>query len=92
MISLNGIDVEVTKFPDGTSQVWKLPNIPLLESNIEWNFQHEGEIMYLAQLVHLLRTEGTHKFIFVGQRREIFANLNLISCTQVPCRPTIFSC
>lgn len=61
MISLNGIDIEVTKFPDGTSQVWKLPNIPLLESNIEWNFQHEGEIMYLAQLVHLLRTEGTQR-------------------------------
>lgn len=57
MILLNGVEVNVTKFPDGTSQVWKLEE-NLLNLNyymVEWKFQDEGEFMHLAQLVDLLR-------------------------------------
>lgn len=57
MIKVNGEDINVTLFPDNTSQVWKLSD-RILEAksfNIEWNFQHEGEIFHLQQLVSLIR-------------------------------------
>lgn len=59
MIKLNGFPIDVTHFPDNTSQVWKLPEELLAESNrfhISWRFSHEGEIMHLAQLAHLLHS------------------------------------
>lgn len=55
MIKLNGVEIKPTIFPDKTSQVWKVPEHLLTsDSVIEWNFEHEGEIMHLAQLKHLL--------------------------------------
>lgn len=57
MILLNGNSVNTTIFPDNTSQVWKLPEQILNETNyahITWEFSHEGEFMQLAQLKHLL--------------------------------------
>lgn len=58
MISLNGQPIIPTIFPDKTSQVWKLP-----ENSIEntfahyifWEFEEEAELIWLAQLVDLLR-------------------------------------
>lgn len=44
-------------FSDNTSQVWKLPDGILNNSNyavVEWEFEHEGEFMHLAQLKDLL--------------------------------------
>jgi ribose-phosphate pyrophosphokinase len=45
-----------TIFPDGTSQVWKLPLDKMKSElvNVDWEFQHEGEFMQLAQLKRLL--------------------------------------
>lgn len=47
--------VSPTIFPDGTSQVWKLPdwvhNIPV---RIEWYYENESELIHLNQLVDLL--------------------------------------
>lgn len=57
MLSVNGKEINVTHFPDGTSQVWQLKELP--EScTIDWDFSNEGEVMELVQLVHLLRVEG----------------------------------
>lgn len=56
MIMLNGEIIEVTQFPDGTTQVWKLSPDLINKSHhkIVWNFSHEAEILYLAQLKALL--------------------------------------
>lgn len=53
-IKLNGEIVDVTIFPDNTSQVWKLPKISEKEAIIVWEFQYEHEFMHLAQLKDLL--------------------------------------
>lgn len=46
VIKINGIPVNVTMFPDRTSQVWKLPKKleTELSLDIEWEFEHEGEL------------------------------------------------
>lgn len=59
MITLNGYRIVPTIFPDGTSQVWKIPdtyvfNIPCML--VEWFFESEAEFMHLAQLNTILRT------------------------------------
>lgn len=55
MITVNGFKVQPTMFPDGTSQVWRLPPINTYSQNtIEWKFENEAEFMHLAQLKHLL--------------------------------------
>lgn len=47
-----------TIFPDGTSQVWKLPEVLLKKTVfpviIEWAFYNEAEFLHLAQLKDLL--------------------------------------
>ena len=55
MITVNGIEVKPTIFPDGTSQVWKLPNEAFISSVVViWKFENEAEFMHLAQLSTLL--------------------------------------
>lgn len=60
MISINGIPIIPTIFPDGTSQVWKLNDklIKYVQQNDEvtvtWNFNNEAELIHLAQLKTLL--------------------------------------
>lgn len=57
MIYLNGKPLNITLFPDKTSQVWKLSEFLLKETNwfdIQWQFSHEGEFMQIAQLKMLL--------------------------------------
>lgn len=57
MVLLNGKPINVTIFSDKTSQVWKLPEQILNETNfanVTWKFEHEGEFMHLAQLKALL--------------------------------------
>jgi ribose-phosphate pyrophosphokinase len=62
MLTLNGEQVNVTLFPDGTSQVWNIPLDTLSKHVnsrifiIDWNFSHEGELFQLCQLVDLLKT------------------------------------
>lgn len=63
MITLNGHPIPVTFFSDRTSQVWKLPFVVLPQSDIEWKFEHEGELMHLAQLVDLLRENDVETLI-----------------------------
>jgi ribose-phosphate pyrophosphokinase len=51
--------VRPTIFPDGTSQVWKLPVEDLRSScRVTWHFEHEGELMHLLQLLDLCNCHG----------------------------------
>ncbi len=57
MITVNDHVVEPTHFPDGTQQVWKLPDRVLDKRVfiIEWKFSAEHEFVTLLQLCWLLR-------------------------------------
>jgi ribose-phosphate pyrophosphokinase len=63
MIYLNGDPVNVTLFPDNTSQVWKLNEGHLSQerATILWEYSHEGEIMHLVQLKNLLDVYGVDR-------------------------------
>lgn len=57
MITVNGIyKVEPARFPDGTTQVWKLPEEILAaeEIRVDWRFEREDEFFSLMQLRALL--------------------------------------
>lgn len=58
MILLNGKKIDVTMFPDKTSQVWNidLELSKLDHCDITWEFEHEGELMHVLQLNHLLKS------------------------------------
>jgi ribose-phosphate pyrophosphokinase len=63
MIRLNGVEIKPTIFPDGTSQVWKIPEDVfkirhVLEQDIVWDFENEAEFMHVAQLCDLLEARG----------------------------------
>lgn len=53
------IKFELSKFPDGTSQIWQLNPEPKRFSNIDvkWDFESENEVFYLCQLGYLLWQE-----------------------------------
>lgn len=82
MIYLNGSPINVTMFPDNTSQVWKLPENTLNTTNyanITWDFQHEGEFIHLAQLKHLLDYNGFTttlrlKYLPYGRQDKLVSN------------------
>lgn len=79
MLYLNGAPVEVTRFPDLTSQVWKLPESTFLSNKaaVLWEFSNEAEVMHLFQLQHLLdtrdiRTTLTIKYLpYARQDKEV---------------------
>jgi ribose-phosphate pyrophosphokinase len=55
VIKVNSVVIKPTIFPDGTSQVWKIPeSLRRRFVHVDWHFDHEGEIMHLAQLKRLL--------------------------------------
>ena len=61
MISLedeNTIEVNPTIFPDGCSQVWKLPDFVFYDQyqvyTIIWDFEHEAELFHVLQLSDLI--------------------------------------
>jgi ribose-phosphate pyrophosphokinase len=81
MIYLNDQLIVPTLFPDGTSQIWKLPE-SLLKSHkydVEWVFSHEGEFMHLAQLkdllnIYQLNTKLTLKYLPYARQDKQFGN------------------
>jgi ribose-phosphate pyrophosphokinase len=56
MFTINDVRVPVTVFPDGTSQIWKLPEEITQQSlvSIFWKFESEAEVFQLVQLKTLL--------------------------------------
>jgi len=63
MILLNDHEVTPTLFPDGTSQVWKIPgewfnkHSAITINTITWDFSYERELMPVLQLKNLLDKE-----------------------------------
>ena len=49
--------VTPTKFPDGTSQVWKLELAGMHIAKIVWDFEQEAELIWVNQLIALLQAE-----------------------------------
>ena len=61
MITINGSPLSVTRFPDNTTQVWKVPQIEIPDTNwvhIVWEYTQEGEFLQIAQLKDLLDARG----------------------------------
>jgi hypothetical protein len=63
MIKINGHKINVTMFPDGTSQVWKqspevLSALDEEVWNLEWIFENEGEIFQIYQFMWFARSLG----------------------------------
>lgn len=56
MIKVNDIAIKPTMFPDGTSQVWKLPPglFAFAYVKITWYFEHEREIMDICSIKALI--------------------------------------
>lgn len=59
MLLLNNVEIKPTIFPDGTQQVWKLPQELLSAGKkvIKWYFENDAELMTLIQLQHLVRAK-----------------------------------
>lgn len=56
------IKFEITKFPDGTTQTWKLDPEPKQYQEIEifWMFEHESELITILQLQSLIKSVGAY--------------------------------
>lgn len=64
MIYLNDIPINVTMFPDGTSQIWKIAEEQLNTARkVIWKFESEGEFIHLAQLVRLIDMTSKRRLI-----------------------------
>ena len=93
MIKLNGHIIEPTIFPDGTSQVWKIPEEvfkkrEVLEMSIVWDFRSESEFIHLAQLCDLLQSKGLEVdnlhipyFPYARQDKEVSNNTTFAKST-----------
>lgn len=69
MIYLNGTPLPTTRFPDNTSQVWKLENFQDIQKRtfckIEWDYTHEAELIEIAMLKDLLDKEGITSHLYI---------------------------
>jgi ribose-phosphate pyrophosphokinase len=59
LINDKEVPFEITKFPDGTSQVWKITKDIYVQDKlkIQWLFENEAELFHLCQLIQLLSTK-----------------------------------
>lgn len=81
MITVNSYALTPTIFPDGTSQIWKLPTeiICAEDLTIDWRFEAEREIFDLFSLRALLPLAKMHlyiPFLPYGRQDKIVANHN----------------
>jgi len=53
MILLDGKPINVTTFPDHTSQVWKVEGLEDAK-RVEWRYENDSEFLHLIQLIMLL--------------------------------------
>lgn len=67
MLSVNGVTVLPTIFPDQTSQVWKLhpEAFEPAECRIIWKFESEAEVVRLLQLNHLMSTKYRKRILLI---------------------------
>lgn len=73
MITVNGVKIVPTMFPDRTSQVWKIPkeifnriDPDALHLQVKWQFENESEIIQLAQLKDLLDQHNLDKTLEIA--------------------------
>jgi ribose-phosphate pyrophosphokinase len=68
VISLGDVIIKPTHFPDGTSQVWKIPThlLDMPIAIVKWDFSHEGELIHLAQLKELLDSQKIEATLFIS--------------------------
>lgn len=89
MIYINGSPLNVTLFPDNTSQVWHVSQLEIPDTNwvhIVWEFSHEGEFMHLAQLKALLDAKGFDctlriKYLPYGRQDKSITNESTFALT-----------
>src|ERR1700722_6455547 len=80
MFYVNNVRVIPTIFPDKTSQIWNLPEelVNSYDFEIRWEFEHEGEIMQLAQLVDLFAHSHSLvlkiKYLPYGRQDKVVSN------------------
>jgi ribose-phosphate pyrophosphokinase len=77
MISIDGEQINVTMFPDKTSQVWKLPQKFIDEQykEVRWDFEHEGELIQVCQLALLLRNPCLYMpYLPYGRQDKMVSN------------------
>lgn len=85
MIYANKLPIKPTIFPDGTSQIWKLPEelINGYEINVEWLFEDERELFWLMSLRRLLYSHPMSLYVpylpYARQDKEVsnFQTFNL---------------
>lgn len=80
MIKLGDYVVTPTIFPDGTSQVWKIPE-EVLKANscVVWEFENESELSHIIQLGYLMQLHWHHvslsmPFMPYGRQDKAIAN------------------
>lgn len=91
MISINNREITPTMFPDGTSQVWKLPEELLATlgdvTTINWHFTSEAELLHIAQLKDLLSLYTKYQLLYIDylpyarQDKEV-SNITTFSLTS----------
>jgi ribose-phosphate pyrophosphokinase len=76
MITLNGLEIKPTMFPDKTSQVWKIDTNYIAAFNlIIWDFESEAELIHVAQLKQLItalypNSQNTLKLPYLPYARQ----------------------
>ncbi len=88
MFYVNDIRVTPTIFPDKTSQIWNLPEelVNSYDFEIRWEFEHEGEIMQLAQLSDLFAHSHSFvlkiKYLPYGRQDKVVSNKTTFALTS----------
>lgn len=83
----NELPFEITKFPDGTSQVWRIKILDtatkITSMNVVWDFENEGEFLQVMQLGTLLSVDFAwlHRtlhmpFLMYGRQDKPVNNFN----------------
>lgn len=67
MITIDGEVLSVTRFPDNTTQVWKLPEAVLSKMyvRVSWHYTEIGEFFELAQLKSLLERYYVRSTLYI---------------------------
>lgn len=63
--SVKQIPMNLTVFPDGTTQVWKLAEIPCGDVQVTWYYENESEVLQIMQLGLLLEREHQKAHLYV---------------------------
>lgn len=63
--TLKVFDLPSTTFPDGTQQVWKLPELPFGEVKVYWFYEAESELIKIVQLGLLFKHESIRATLVV---------------------------